>query len=348
MIATRPPYRHALVVGKFAPLHRGHEHLLNEALRIADDITVVVWANPDFASMPNAVRAAWISRRFSTATVLIGADGPSDDEPELHHRVYVRDLLRRHGRHPDVVLTSEAYGEPFAAVLGIDHVLVDIDRSTVPVSGSMIRADVHAHRQFLDPIVAAHFVERVVLLGAESTGKTTLAALLADRFHTAWVPEYGREYYEERGGELGLDDYVVIAHRHREREDAAALHANRYLFCDTNAITTMFFSHYYNRDSRPELHRLADECADRYAHVFVCDDDIAFEQDGWRDSVEWRTRMQGMVIHDLRVRRIPFTLVRGTPADRLATAAAALQRTTPSTDATASERASAGPRPMPS
>ena len=94
-------------------------------------------------------------------------------------------------------------------------------------------------------------------------------------------------------------------------EDAAALEADRYLFVDTNAVTTMFFSHYYNRGSRPALRALADECRQRYRHVIVCDDDIPFEQDGWRDNDLWRSRMQGMVLHDLAVRRIEYATVSG-------------------------------------
>ena len=117
---------------------------------------------------------------------------------------------------------------------------------------------------------------------------------------------------------LDLDDYVVIAEEHRKLEDDAALRANRFLFVDTNALTTMFFSHYYNRDSDPRLRALAEDCPTRYRHVFVCDDDIPFEQDGWRDNAVWRGRMQSMVLHDLAVRGIAYTTVHGALDERVA------------------------------
>jgi HTH-type transcriptional regulator, transcriptional repressor of NAD biosynthesis genes len=318
-------YRHALVVGKFAPLHAGHQLLIDRANELADELTLVIWANPDFPDMPNEVRAGWLRTLYPHACVLVGVDGPNDRQTEHEHRLFTQALLRRNGRSPDVVLTSEAYGEPFAAVLGIDHVLVDVDRVSVPASGSLVRGDVHGHRHLLDPRVYRHFVQLVVIMGAESTGKTTLAELLAEEFQTTWVPEYGRTHYEERGGRLDLADYVTIAEVHRQHEELAALSANRYVFCDTNAITTMFFSHYYNRDSLPALHDYANECRQRYAHVFVCDDDIPFEQDGWRDTLEWRTRMQGMVLHDLRVRSVPFTIVSGSLEQRVAAVRHTLQ-----------------------
>ena len=309
-------YRHALVVGKFAPLHVGHQQLLDHAHAVADEVTVVVWSNPDFEDMPNDVRADWVRALYPNALVLVGHDGPPNDAPDAVQRHYTAALLARHGRVPDVATTCEPYGPGLAAHLGIAHEWAGPARPSDGPSGTRLRADIHAHRHLLHPTVYAHFVERVVLMGAESTGKSTLAERLADDFQTEYVREYGREHYEARGGQLDLDDYVTIARLHREREDSAVARTNRFLFIDTNAITTMFFSHYYNRDSLPELRRLADECATRYRHVIVCDDDIPFEQDGWRDNVVWRGRMQGMVLHDLATRRIPFQVVHGSLNER--------------------------------
>jgi HTH-type transcriptional regulator, transcriptional repressor of NAD biosynthesis genes len=336
-------FKHAVVVGKFAPLHRGHQLLLDRAVVTAEELTVIVWANPDYPEMSNEVRASWVRALYPSARVLVGFDGPHDCESETAQREYVAQVLARHGLIPDVVLTSESYGDGFAAHLGVPHICVDESRTAVPISGTVIRADVHAHRHFLHPIVYSHFVDRVVFLGAESTGKSTLTQRMADVMGTAYVGEYGREYYEERNGVLTEADYVEIAERHREKEDAALLLANRYLFVDTNALTTMMFSHLYNRTSAPALRELADTCASRYRQVIVCDDDIAFEQDGWRDSAEWRTRMQGMVLHDLAVRGIPYETVRGSLDERVGQVKAILDGS--SLGAIPTTYDSTGPRP---
>jgi HTH-type transcriptional regulator, transcriptional repressor of NAD biosynthesis genes len=314
----------ALVVGKFAPLHAGHQLVLDSAFAEAQYVTVIVWSNPDVPGMPTRVRTQWISDLYPSATVISGEDGPPNDAPDHVHHQFVEKLLRAHGRPVDLVLTSEEYGEGLARALGARHVAVDPARTRVPISGTVIREDPHAHRAHLDPRVYAHFVERVAVLGAEGTGKSTLTEALAAHFETSFVAEYGRAHYEERAGELDLDDYVAIARRHRELEDEACLHAVRYLFADTNALTTMFFSHYYNRGSRPELRALAEDCRNRYRHVIVCDDDIPFEQDGWRDSELWRGRMQGMVLHDLDVRGIEYSIVRGSVGERIEQVAALL------------------------
>jgi len=317
-------HEHALVVGKFAPLHRGHQLLLDRASEVADNLTAVVWSNPDFDEMPSTVRAGWIRELYPHAEVIVGDGGPLNIASGPEHWAFVAGLIASHGCTPDVVLSSEAYGPPFAAHLGTAHIDVDSTRSMWPVSGTDIRADVHAHRADLDPRVYRHFVERVVFLGAESTGKSVLAGRMAEEFETEFVAEYGRLYYEERDGELDVEDYVTIATRHRELEDDAALRACRYLFIDTNALTTMFFSHYYNRDSLPALRVMADNCRARYQHVIVCDDDIPFEQDGWRDSAMWRARMEGMVLHDLAVRGIEYHMVSGSLDDRVAQVKAVL------------------------
>jgi len=338
-----PRFDHALVVGKFAPPHRGHQFLFDAALEAAGRLTIVVGSNPDFPDMTSATRAAWIAELYPDATVIVADDCPPNDAPADAHHAHLAGLLARHGLHPDVVLTSETYGEAFAASLAIEHIAVDPARATMPVSGTLVRADVHAQRHLLDPRIYRHFVERVAFLGAESTGKTTLTRRIADELDTVPVDEYGRTHYERRGGVLTLDDYVEIAETHRRIEDEAIVAANRYLFVDTNAVTTMFFSHYYNGDSLPALRAFAADCRRRYRHHIVCAPDMPFEQDGWRDNDVWRARMHGMVLHDLAVREIDHSTVTGPLDDRIVQVRSILAG---NADPASTADWSIGPRPL--
>ena len=179
-----PAFEHALVVGKFAPLHRGHQALLDHATAIARRLTVVVWSNPDFPEMPNAVRAGWVRELYPAATVLVGDDGPANSAPDAVQHAYVRRLLARHGLTPDVVCTNEAYGPAFAASLGVEHVPCAAGGRPSRPAARRSAPTSHGHRGDLDPRVYRHFVERVVLLGAESTGKSTLTARMADELGT--------------------------------------------------------------------------------------------------------------------------------------------------------------------
>ncbi len=314
--------RRGLVVGKFAPLHLGHEFLLRTAAEHCDHLTVLVYSEPDFTEMPSAFRAGWVRAVVPHAEVLVPSDPPSNEAPGDQHRQFVRDFLAGRGTEVDVVFTSEDYGEPLALALsgpshGVEHHSVDPARSKLPVSGTQVRSNVHAHRDLLSPAVYSHFTELVVVLGAESTGKSTLVEALAQSFRTSFVPEYGRHVWEQQGGRLELDDYVHIARRHRELEDEARRRANRYVFVDTNALTTMLLCFAYEGDALPELADLARAAEQRYAYVILCDDDIPFEQDGWRDDAVWRSRVQGMVKFDLAVRGIESTTVTGSVEERV-------------------------------
>jgi nicotinamide riboside kinase len=161
--------------------------------------------------------------------------------------------------------------------------------------------------------------QRVVFIGAESTGKSTLSEYLAQQYDTVSVPEIGRFIWEQKQGKLNADDYVEIALKHRQAEDEAMQQARRWLFVDTNALTTLLLGIEFRQVGDPppdELLRCADECRTRYAHTFVCADDIPYEQQDVRENEAWRGRIQQLVLKDLEARSIPYTIVCGSVEER--------------------------------
>jgi nicotinamide riboside kinase len=135
------------------------------------------------------------------------------------------------------------------------------------------------------------------------------------------VPEIGRFIWEEKGGNLNADDYVEIAVKHRAAEDEAMAQARRWLFVDTNALTTLLLGVEFHQVGDPppgELLRCADDCKARYAHTFVCADDIPYEEQDARENEAWRGRIQQLVLKDLEARGIPYTIVRGSVEERAA------------------------------
>jgi NadR type nicotinamide-nucleotide adenylyltransferase len=271
--------------------------------------------------MPNRQRAQWLRALYPDVDVLTPENAPRDDAGGEVQQAFVRDWLAACGIVVDAVFSSEVYGDTFARQMGtgVSHRQIDLPRQRIPISATAIRNDVHAHREWLSPAIYRHFVRRVVLLGAESTGKSTLTAALARHYDTLYVPEIGRAVWEDKKGHLDCRDYIDIARQHRAAEDAAAANAIRFLFVDTNAITTLLLGFCYRQldVAPPELLEWADECKARYAYTFVCDDDIAFEQDGWRDDASWRERVQGMVLYDFAIRGIGHRVVRGPLAARI-------------------------------
>ncbi|PNY82995.1 cytidyltransferase-like domain-containing protein [Deinococcus koreensis] len=306
--------------------------VLERALAECGQVSVWVYSRPDFPDMPSPVRRGWIrdlypARLYPGLHLLPDAPNPPlNSEPGEVHRAYVGGVLEGWSVRPDVVYTSEDYGEAFATSLGAAHVCVDRARGAVPISGTRLRADVHAHRAFLDPHVYAHFVQRVVILGAESTGKSTLTRALAQALGTSWVREYGRDVYEREQGMLSPEHFLEIAHGHRALEDEAARApgVNRWVVCDTHAATTLMWSYLLTGTALPELHALADECRARYAHTFLCDTDLPHEQDGWRANTEVRGVQQAFIRQELGTRGVPYTVLRGTVSERVAQVQAVL------------------------
>ena len=337
-------YRRGLVVGKFSPLHRGHMHLIEAALAACHEVLVISYTKPEFARCDRAARQAWLDELFPQVRSLMLDDAgleqlctqrglplrrvPHNDEDAEVHRAFTAWLCRDVcGTTVDAVFTSEDYGDGFAAVLSrwfppvVDHVCVDRLRVAVPVSGTRVRADPHGEAAFLHPAVRAHFIDRVCLLGGESSGKTTLAAALADRLATVWAPEVGRERWEEQGGRLGYDDMLAIGRGQVAREDLLARSARRWLVCDGSALTSLFYSLDGYGQADPALHALARR---RYALTFVCAPDFPFVQDGTRRDAAFRARQHDWYLEMLARRGMPYTLLAGGPAERLERACAIL------------------------
>jgi NadR type nicotinamide-nucleotide adenylyltransferase len=207
--------------------------------------------------------------------------------------------------------------------MGSTHISVDAERRVVPISGTMIRQDPLQHLDYLEPCVRAHYVKRVVIIGAESTGTTTLSIALAEHYQTTWVPEFGRFYTEARRprGELWRsDEFTFIAIEQTRMEDAMARLANRVLICDTDAFaTTIWHERYLGSPSR-DVQAIAD--ARRYDLYVLTNTDIPFVQDGIRDGEHIRQWMHDRFHDDLSRRTTPMLVVSGPHGQRLAAAVA--------------------------
>ena len=196
---------------------------------------------------------------------------------------------------------------------------VDEDRKLVPISATMIRSDPYKHREFISDIVYRDLITKAVFVGAMSTGKSTITEAMAQRYRTTFASEYGRDYWTEHHVDrrIGLAAFDEIAVGHLEREEQALLDANRYLFVDTNAITTYMYALDYHGLAPELLTRIALENAQRYDLFFLCDDDIPYDDTWDRSGDQKRHIFHKQIIADLKERRIPYVTLRGSLEERM-------------------------------
>ncbi|MFE3971463.1 AAA family ATPase [Stenotrophomonas sp. YIM B13575] len=335
-----------LVVGKFCPLHLGHERLIEFASTRCAQLLVIGWSQPGFAGYSAERREGWLRARFPQATVAVLDDErlaalcmqqgapvralPQDSDDEQVQRAFTAWLcMTLFGGPVQAVFTGEDYGDGFAQALAahfgapVRHERLERTLDIGQACGTQLRADPHVHRHSLSAEVYAAYVQRVAFIGGESSGKTTLAQVLAERLGTAWVPEFGRTLWEQQGGELQVQDLLRIAVTQPQHEDQAAQHAHRWLFCDTTPLVTLGYSGWMFGTAPEPLQRAA---ARTYDLLFLCAPDIPFEQDGTRVGQEFRMQQHVWYLQQLQARGVDYVLLEGDLETRIARVQAELAK----------------------
>jgi HTH-type transcriptional regulator, transcriptional repressor of NAD biosynthesis genes len=365
-------FRHGLVVGKFYPPHRGHQHLIEQAPDVCAQVTVLVMAAAS-ETLPLTDRVAWLQvscADLQGVTVAgVRCDVPVDfgDEAIWTAQVAVmRAALEGNGRPPvDAVVSSEPYGDELAARFGVKHVCVDPGRTAVPVSASQIRSDLAGCWDDLLAPARAGLAARVVVVGAESTGTSTIAELLAEEYRrrggvwerTRCVTEAGREYtltkWEQARAEAAaarlpeppLDallwtpaDFDAVAAEQTHRENQAAAAGSPLLVCDTDAFATSVWERRYLGGRARGLQRVATTDLPRHdVYLLTSHAGVPWHDDGLRErDLAMRAAMTRWFSRALTAAGHSWVLLTGTAAERLALAVRV-------TDAALARRAAFGP-----
>jgi HTH-type transcriptional repressor of NAD biosynthesis genes len=311
-----------LIVGKFDPPHLGHSMLIDAARSHVDRLIVLVWDYPEQQTRAE-LRERWMREIFGGLDVRVIPDDPHARADDMSAQArHIRRFLG--DEQLDVVFTSEAYGEALVRELDARHYSVDRDRRLIPISGTKLRRSPLDHLEWLHPVVRAHFVKRVAVVGSESTGKSTLCARLAEWYSTRCVGEYGRDYtyVKLRSGDLGrwiADEFAHIAWEQQRREDEAARHANKLLVCDTDAFATEIWHERYLKE--PPRWKAPDCAIDLYLLPFP---DVPFVADEIRDGEHLRYWMYERFIEELTKRGRRYVVLDGAYDERDAQAIRAI------------------------
>ena len=155
---------------------------------------------------------------------------------------------------------------------------------------------------------------RIVLHGPESSGKTSLAKALAKQFQTTWVPEFARNYLQEKWDQkkevCSLEDLIIIAKGQINHENYLIEDANKFLFCDTNVLITKAWSEtHFNGYCAPEIQYWVDTF--KYDHYFLTDIDVPWQADDLRDRPNNRKQMLDYFENILKNKKESYTLLKG-------------------------------------
>jgi HTH-type transcriptional regulator, transcriptional repressor of NAD biosynthesis genes len=353
-------FRHGLVIGKFYPPHTGHHFLIRSAAASCERVTVVAMA-ADVESIPLGDRVAWLREAYAGqphVSVTGIVDNLVTDYGDLAiwdgHVALMRAAIATgaHAGQPvDAVFSSEEYGAELARRFDAADVRLDPGRSNFAVSGTKIRADPIAHWDRIEPPVRAWFAKRVVVIGAESTGTTSLALDLAEAMRerggpfglTEYVPEYGREYTvaklavaragrADAGAGAGADagpepsifdlewtdaEFEAVARQQCADEEAAARRGGPVLVCDTDALATTIWQLRYTGHITEPVRQTAEQMPPRALYLLTSEEGVPFEDDGLRDGRHLRGWMNEQFRELLSGAGVPWVELRGDVLVRL-------------------------------
>lgn len=278
---------HGLVVGRFLPPHAGHAALVRRALAACGRVTVCLLPGPAGGPADEA-RADWLRELHPTADVVVAA-GDGDAAAVEGRAALVREAV---GTGPARLFGCGERDAALARRLGLDF----DEGAGSALSTAEVRRDPVSHWAELGSPVRAALARRVVVTGAESTGKTTLCRRLAGRFRSVWVPEFGRDLTVLKSRTMPPEpwqpaDFSWIAAEQERLAVEAARRGGPVVFVDTDAIATRVWEERYLERASHATERIA--AASRADLYLLTLPDVPWIADGVRDGDqeirEWMT-----------------------------------------------------------
>jgi NadR type nicotinamide-nucleotide adenylyltransferase len=310
-----------MVAGRFLPLHRGHQYLIEFALASVEKLTVLVFTRKS-DPIDGELRVKWIRDLYPSARVEHVEAKVYTGDPQLGQKL--AKLAAPFGK-PSFFFSSELNYAAAAKALDATFVPVDPQRSAIPISGEAIRANVMSTFGFLARSVRPWFVRRIAVVGAESTGKSTLCARLREEFKTLVVPEWTRVLWESGIANMTSDKIQMIARSQIASEDALANQlpdANGgLLLCDTDLFTVYQWSKRLFEGEPPDW--IHEQIAQRpYDLYLLCSPDIPFV-----GAPAWDRPAERRAFHDKFVNALqhqPHVVLTGSREERFVAAADAI------------------------
>ncbi|WP_279577036.1 multifunctional transcriptional regulator/nicotinamide-nucleotide adenylyltransferase/ribosylnicotinamide kinase NadR [Planococcus ruber] len=282
--------------GKFLIVHQGHVSAMIRASTMVEELHVMITHDEEYEKefyfkgttmkpIPFHQRLRWWNELTKDLPhVKVHAISEKQTGEFSDWEQGAESIKSAIGTEIDTVFSSEPeYGRHFEKLYpNAQHIVLDAERRTYPVSATQIREEgAMKHWAIIPRVVQPYFVRKIVVVGTESSGKSTLVKNLANLYNTSYVEEYGRTFYEDIGAEIAIEsDFPKIAFEHKYHEEEQAKRANKLLFIDTEANVTQYFSWAYLGYEQPILDHVAD--LQRYDLWLFLEPDVEWVDDGMR------------------------------------------------------------------
>lgn len=291
-------YKVGMYGGSFDPLHVGHIHDIIKAAAMCEELYVVISWCEGRESTGKELRYRWIlnsCRHLPNIKILLVEDKAVSKEEyntDYYWEKGARDIKNAIGKPIDIVFCGDDYlgSNRFESLYCPESVVHYFPRKEVPVSSTNIRGWAMRYWDYIPDVCKSYYARKVLVVGGESTGKTTLVQNLALAYNTNYVEEVGRGTCDYAGGEdymIAEDLYENLLRQKIHIMDAAK-HSNRLLFVDTDAATTLFYANFLLHDGKEiEIcEKLATAISDMttYDLVLFLEPTVEFIQDGTRNE----------------------------------------------------------------
>lgn len=286
-------YKVGMYGGSFNPLHLGHVDCIIQAANRCEKLYLVLSVGKNRNEIDYRVRYRWLyqlTKHIGNVHILVIEDS-AETKQEYTTDYWQKDadwIKEQIGEKIDVVFCGSDYDEnSFWNVCYPESELCIFTRNEI--SSTEIRKNPYKHWDWLPNIVRTYYNKKVLLIGGESTGKSTLTINLANRFNTNHIDEAGRDISERSGTDLLMlsEDFTEILLQHKLNEMKAIEHSNKVLFIDTDALVTQFYMNFLEDPNIDKNKALSDaiDALNEYDLILFMEPDVAFIQDGGRSEV---------------------------------------------------------------
>lgn len=291
-------YKVGMYGGSFDPLHIGHIHDIIKASSMCEELFVMISWCEGRESTSKELRYRWIlncTRHLPNVKIILIEDKAVSKEEyntDYYWEKGANDIKATIGKPIDAVFCGDDYygTNRFESLYSPESEVIYFPRKEVPISSTEIREWASENWDYIPDVCKSFYARKVLVVGGESTGKSTLVQNLALAYNTNFVSEVGRDTCEYAGGEefMIMDDLYENILRQKINVMDALQRSNRILFVDTDALTTLFYAGFLleESDKLDKCEHLAEAVANinEWDLVLFLEPTVEFVQDGTRSE----------------------------------------------------------------